>query len=196
MARIASIFKNGAMDDRSNYWLISILPFVTRLFEKLIFNQLCMYLNANKLLHEYQSSFRLLHSVATALLASTDAWYLNMGKGKYTGLHFIDLKKAFYTVDHAILLKQLKIYGVTGLEHDWFISYSDNRRQVSKINGTSSQLREITLGVPQGSCLGQLSFLIYTNDVPFSFQKSNFSKYADDMVISLCSKTLMNYKMI
>ena len=77
-----------------------------RLFEKLIFNQFYEYLDANKSLYEHQSGFRLLHSVATALMASTNDWYLNIDRGKYTGLIFIDLKKAFDTVDHEILLKK------------------------------------------------------------------------------------------
>ena len=76
------------------------------------------YLDANKSLYEHQSGFRLLHSVATALMASTNDWYLNIDKGKYTGLIFIDLKKAFDTVDHEILLEKLKMYGVTGLEYE------------------------------------------------------------------------------
>ena len=83
----------------------SILPFVTWLFEKLIFNQLYVYLNANKLLYEHQSGFRLLHSATTALLASINDWYLNIDKGEYTGLILIDLKKALVMVDHEILLK-------------------------------------------------------------------------------------------
>ena len=190
IARIAPIFKNGAKDERSNYRPISVLPFVTRLFEKLLFNQLYVYLNANKLLYEHQSGFRLLHSVTTALLASTNDWYLNMDKEKYTSLIFIDLRKVFDTVDHAILLKKLKKYGVNGLEHEWFTSYLDKRRQVCRINGTSSQLTEVTCGVPRGSCLGPLLFLIYINDLPFSLQKSNVSMYADDTAISLSSKNI------
>ena len=113
-----------------------------------------------------------------------------MDKEKYTGLIFIDLKKAFDTVDHAILLKKLKKYGINGLEQEWFTSYLDNRRQFCRINGTSSQLTEITCGVPQGSCLGPLLFLIYINDFPFSLQKSNLSMYADDTAISLSSKNI------
>ena len=118
IARIAPNFKNSAKNDRSNYRPIPILPFVARLFEKLIFNQLYMYLDANKLLYEHQSGFRLLHSVTTAVLASTNDWYLKMDKRRYIGLIFIDLKKTFDTVDLAILLKKAKLYGVTGLKHD------------------------------------------------------------------------------
>ena len=167
IASIAPIFKSGARDDRSNYRPISVLPFISRLFEKLIFNQCYEYLDANKSIYEHQSGFRLLHSVATALMASTNDWYLNIDKGKYTGLIFIDLKKAFNTVDHEILLKKLKMYGVTGLEHDWFTSYLDNRKQFCKVGGTSSDVRGINCGVPQGSCLGPLLFLICINDCPF-----------------------------
>ena len=117
----------------------SLFALVTRLFEKLIFNQFYVYLNANKLLYEHQPGFRLLNSVTTAPLASTNGWYLNIDKVKYTGLIFIDLKKVFDTVDNEIVLKKLpKKYGVTSLKHDWFISYLDNRRQFCKINGTSS----------------------------------------------------------
>ena len=186
IARIASIFKSGARDDRSNYRPISVLPFITRLFEKLIFNQFYQYLDANKSLCEYQSGFRLLHSVTTALMASTNDWYLNIDKGKYTGLIFIDLKKAFDTVDH----EKLKMYGVTGLEHDWFTSYLDNRKQFCRINGFSSDVKGINCGAPQGSCLGPLLFLIYINDMPFFFQKSHVSMYADDATISLSSRSI------
>ena len=190
IARIAPIFKSGAKDDRSNYRPISVLPFISRLFEKLIFNQFYEYLDANKSLYEHQSGFRLLHSVATALMASTNDWYLNIDNGKYTGLIFIDLKKAFDTVDHEILLEKLKMYGVTGLEHDWFTSYLDNRKQFCRINGSSSDVKGINCGVPQGSCLGPLLFLIYINDLPFSLQKSHVSMYADDTTISLSSKSI------
>ena len=190
IARIAPIFKSGAKDERSNYRPISVLPFISRLFEKLIFNQFYEYLDANKSLYEHQSGFRLLNSVATALLASTNDWYLNIDKGKYTGLIFIDLKKAFDTVDHKILLKKLKMHGVTGLEHDWFTSYLDNRKQFCRVDGTSSGVRGINCGVPQGSCLGPLLFLIYINDLPFSLQKCHVSMYADDTAISLSSKSI------
>ena len=163
---------------------------MSRLFEKLIFNQFYEYLDVNKSLYKHQSGFRLLHSVATALMASTNDWYLNIDKGKYTGLIFIDLKKAFDTVDHEILLKKLKMFGVTGLEHDLFISYLDNRKQFCRVDGTSSDVKGINCGAPQGSCVGPLLFLIYINDLPFALQKSHVSTHADDTTISLSSKSI------
>ena len=95
IARIASIFNSGARDDKSNYRPISVLPFISRLLEKFIFNRFYEYLDANRSLYKHQSGFRLLHSVTTALMASTNDWYLNIDKGKYAGLIFIDLNKSF-----------------------------------------------------------------------------------------------------
>ena len=117
-----------------------------------------------------------------------------MDEGKCAGLLFLDLEKAFDTVDYAILLKKLNMYGVTGLEHEWFTSYLNNRRQFCQINGTSSQLKEIYYGVPQGSCFGPLLFLIYINNLPLSFLKSNVIIYADDTAISLSSKNIDELK--
>ena len=101
-------------------------------------------------------------------------------------------------VYHEILLKKLKMYGVTGLEHDWFTSYLDSRKQFCRVDGTSSDVKGINCGVPQGSFLGPLLLLIYINDLPFfSLHKSHVSMYADDTVRMSPSlqKVLMTYKM-
>ena len=92
---------------------------------------------------------------------------MNFDKGLYTGVIFIDLKKAFDTVDHDILIAKLYHYGITGKELDWFKSYMSNRKQCWKENGHVSKLQDIKCGVPQDSCLGPLLFFIYVNDLPF-----------------------------
>ena len=92
IARVALVYKSGARDDCSNYRPISVLPVVSRAFEKLVYNQLYDYLDSNRLIYKHQSGFRSLHSVVTSLLAGTNDWYLNIDRGKYTGLIFIDLK--------------------------------------------------------------------------------------------------------
>ena len=99
-------------------------------------------------------------------------------------------KKAFDTVDHEILLTKLTKYGIIGLENTWFESYLSNRMQFCKVNGVSSKLDDINCGVPQGSCLGPLLFLIYINDLPFSLQNSQVTMYADDTTISYSSKNI------
>ena len=153
-------------------------------------DQFCDYLNTNNLIYLHQSGFRPLHSVVTCLMKNTNDWYLNIDKGEYTGLIFIDLKKEFDTVDHNILLQKLAKYGVNGLEHDWFASYLNNRKQLCKVNGVSSNVSDINCGVPQGSFLDPLLFLTYINDLPFSLKQAHVSMYADDTKISHSSMSL------
>ena len=168
-ARVATVFKKGSTQDKSNYRPISALPVVSRLFEKLVFDQLYSYLSDNKLIFSDQSGFQSLHSTFTSLLRCTNDWYLNIDKGLYTAAvyiyeRYIDLKKAFDTVDHEILLSKLEYYGVRGKEFRWFHSYLADRSQFCC--GQISSTEPINCGVPQGSCLGPLLFLVYINDLP------------------------------
>ena len=190
VARVAPIYKDGSSSDHSKYRPISVLPGVSRLFEKLIYDQLYTYLSKNHLLFTGQSGFRLFHSLLTSLLKCTNDWYLNLDKGQYTSVTFIDLKKAFDTVDHQILLQKLRVYGLAGKEINWFQSYLDNRKQCCKVNGHVSKLDNINFGVPQGSCLGPLLFLIYINDLPLALDSSNVNMYADDTSIYYSSKSI------
>ena len=190
IARVAPIFKSGSTEDRSNYRPISVLPVVSRLFEKLIYDQLYEYLDSNKHLFKDQYGFRNLHSVVSCLLNCTNDWYVNIDRSKFTAMIFIDLKKAFDTVDHQILLNKMRNYGIDGLEHQWFSSYLDNRRQFCKVNGVSSDLAEINIGVPQGSCLGPLLFLIDINDLPFASKREKATMYADDTALLISSDSI------
>ena len=113
-----------------------------------------------------------------------------MDTGKYTALVFIDLKKAFDTVDHDILLKKMQKYGVSGNELAWFTSYLQDRRQLCKVNGVSSRIEEIHCGLPQGSCLGPLLFIVYINDLPFCLESCQVTMYADDTSISFTAKSV------
>ena len=190
IARVAPIFKSGSTEDRSNYRPISVVPVVSRLFEKLIYDQLYEYLDSNKHLIIDQYGFRNLHSVVSCLLSCTNDWYANIDRGKFTAMTFLDLKKAFDTVDHQILLNKMRNYGINGLEHQWFSSYLDNRRQFCKVNGVCSDLAEINIGVPQGSCFGPLLFLIHINDLPFALKRAKATMYADDTAISFSSDNI------
>ena len=190
VARVAPIYKDGPTDDRSNYRPILVLPVVARLFEKLIYEQFYSYLNENNLLFSGQSGFRSHNSVLTSLLHCTNDWYLNLDKEQYTSVTFIDLKKAFDTVDHQILLQKIRVYGIEGKEYHWFLSYLKNRKQCCKVNGRVSNLDDIKYGVPQGSCLGPLLFLIYINDLPLSLKFSKVNMYADDAIISFSANSI------
>ena len=146
-----------------------------------------MYLNNHGLLSASQSGFRSFHSTLTALIKNTDDWYSGMDLGKYVGTVFVDLKKAFDTVDHNILLQKLYHYGVQDLDLKWFESYLSNRKQFTRIDGVDSSIQNINIGVPQGSCLGPLLFLIYINDLPYSVKNAKVSMYTDDTSLAFQS---------
>ena len=182
-ARVIPIYKGGDRRILGNYRPISILPIVSKVFEKEIFKQLYKHLNDNKLISKFQSGFRPGHSTITALIQMCDNWYENMDNGKLTGVVFIDIRKAFDSIDHAILPQKLAYYGVSQLEHTWFQSYLANRQQQCHVNGSLSTKKEIICGVPQGSILGPLLFLIYINDLPNCLKKTAPCLYADDTQI-------------
>ena len=135
---------------------------VSRLFEKLVFQQFYDYLN-KKHLSSDQSGF--LHSTVSCLLKTIDDWYSTLDNSELFGVVLIDIKKAFDNVDHSILCNKLRNYGVLENELLWFKSYISNRKQLCRVNGADSKLNPINIGVPQGSCLGPLLFLVYINDL-------------------------------
>ena len=137
VARITPIFKDGDKTEKSNYRPISVFPVISKLFEKLVFNQLYLYMKNNGLFTSDQSGFLCLHSTLTCLLKMSDDWYNGLDLGKLVGLVFIDLKKAFDTVDHDILCRKLELYGVQQRELSWFKSYLSNRKQFCRVNGVS-----------------------------------------------------------
>ena len=180
IALVTQIYKEGEKSDKSNYRPISVLPVLSRLFEKLIYDQLYQYLERGGFLTSEQSGFRALHSSATCLLKCTGAWHSGMDEGLLTGLISIDLKKVFDTVDHEILCQKLEHYGVVGKGLSWLTSYLSNRKQYCRINGVDSNINDINAGVLQGSCLGPLLFLVYINDLPCIVKNAKVSMYADD----------------
>ena len=145
----------------------------------------------NELLSEYQSGFRPTYSTVTALLETTNNWCVNIDKGLLNGVIFVDLKKAFDTIDHAILLRKLEHYGVDDGALLWFRSYLTDRKQKCYVNGNFSSTLTINCGAPQGSILGPLLFLIYINDLPNCLNVGSPRMYADDTNISFKSKNLV-----
>ena len=129
---------------------------------------------------KHQSGFRALHLTVTALLGATDSWAYNIDIGNVNAVVFLDLKKEFDTVDHHILLSKLNIYGITGVSHEWFFSYLDNRSRKCVLNGSLSECCTLKCGIPQGTILGRLLFLLYINDLPNCLSHSVPRMYADD----------------
>ena len=132
---------------------------MSKLIERVVFNQLYEYLNNNCLLTELQSGFRQMFSTETALLEVTNEWLWNIDNKHLNGVIFLDLKKVFDTMDHAILLEKLKLYGVDCLSLKWFRSYLSDRKQQNFIDGDQSDFCNVLCGIPQGCILGPLLFL-------------------------------------
>ena len=141
LTKVTPILKKGSKSDLNNYRPISVLPIVSKLFEKIIYQQPYDYLDKNKLLNTYQSGFRSLHSTMTALLETTNNWSINIDNGLLNGVVYIDLKKAFDTIDHAILLRKLANYGLDLGSLRFFASYLVNRSQKCYVNGVLSGAR-------------------------------------------------------
>ena len=129
------VYKGNDCRDMGNYRPISILPIISKVFEKEVFQQLYHYLKVNSILSKSQSGFRPLHSTVSALIQMCDDWSDNMDKGKLTGVFFLDIRKAFDLVDHSILLQEVQFYGVADRELMWFKSYLTARQQQCLING-------------------------------------------------------------
>ena len=189
-ARVSPLHKNGVKNYPSNYRPISVIPAVSKNFEKIIFDQLYAYLNDNNLLSQCQSGFRSLHSTLMALLEATNDWCVNVDNEMLNGVVFVDLKKAFDTIDHGILVRKLKCYGVDTARIRWFESYLFGRSQKCSVNGTLSNSSGVTCGVPQGSSLGPLLFLVYINDLPNCLNSSTPRMFADDTNISYSADSL------
>ena len=151
--------------ENNDYMPISILPVLSKLFERFVHSSFTDYLEEHKLLTIAQSGYRRLHSTLTSLLNVTSRWLKHIDKGFVTGVFFIDFRKAFDTVATDILLAKLKGSGVTGIEHRWFWSYLTGRSQSVSMDGHLSDPLSVNTGVPQGSILGPLLFLLVTNDL-------------------------------
>ena len=189
LAKIIPIHKEGDKAECGNYRPISVIPTVAKILEKIIYDQLSSYINDNDIICKQQFGFRPNHSTETALLKCTDQWLLNMDKGMANGVLFLDLKKAFDTVDHSILLQKLYQYGIKGTPLKLLASYLNNRKQVCVINNNKSGQETVQCGVPQGSNLGPLLFSLYINDLPMCLEYTQASMFADDTNLTCTGRT-------
>ena len=190
IARVTPVFKAGDVSDVSNYRPISILPCFSKILERIMYNRLYSYLANTNILYEKQFEFQQAHSTDHAVLNLVSDIYKAFEGNFYTLGVFIDLSKAFDTVDHDILLSKLKHYGMQNISLLWFKDYLTDRKQCVQYGMEKTTLKSINCGVPQGSILGPLLFLIYVNDLHETSDILNFILFADDTNIFYSHKNI------
>ena len=189
VGKIVPIHKTGSKTDISNYRPISILPIFSKIFEATMKKHLMLYLTKKKILNDCQFGFRPGLSTFDAINTFTSDLYMALNKSKSILSIFIDFRKAFDTVQPNILLDKMHYYGIRGCIYNWFSSYLSNRIHYTVFNNTPSQTKPVHLGVPQGSILGPLLFLLYINDISNISVSLNSILFADDSTFYMTGDT-------
>ena len=160
IAKVTPLFKNDNKMYVNNYRPVSVLPLLSKILERLMYNRIITFINKHDILYRYQFGFRQNYSTNLALITLVDKITESLQKGECVLGVFLDFSKAFDTVNHKILLDKLYLYGIRGTALDWITNYLSDRKQYVVYNNTKSDEKHITCGVPQGSILGPLLFLL------------------------------------
>jgi hypothetical protein len=197
ISRITPVDKGGESTDPSNYRPISTLYSFAQIFEKLVYSQVLNYFEKQNILSKFQFGFRKGRSTEQAIVELTDNLKKAIDKNIYTCGVFLDFSKAFDTVNHQILLKKLEAYGIRGLPLNWFSSYLTNRQQYVTLNiNQESPKQTMVCGIPQGSSLGPLLFLIDINDISNCSDKVSIRIFADDTNIFASYKSIKDLEIL
>ena len=192
IAKVVPVFKSGDPSLLTNYRPISVLPFLSKVFEKIVYNCLFDFICDNNILYDYQFGFRPKHSTQQAIITLFDNITKSLDNGNIAISIFIDLKKAFDTVNHRILLRKLYAYGIRGPILKWIESYLTGRTQYVVFDGKESEVRTVQCGVPQGSILGPLLFILNMNDICNVSDLFFAIMYADDTSLLVTGNDLQS----
>ena len=188
IAKVIPLFKKNCRYKPENYRPISLLNCFGKIMERLVYNQMIKFIEKHNILYKHQYGFRKKYSTTLALINIVDKVKQTLDDGMYSIGIFLDIKKAFDSICHEILLKKLDHYGFRGHVNSFLKSYLSNRQQFTEINNTRSETEAINCGVPQGSILGPLLFLLFVNDIQYVLQDTDLRLFADDTSIFLYGK--------
>ena len=189
LAKVMPIHKAKSKQLFTNYRPISLLSNMSKILEKVIHNRMMAFLVKHDILYNKQFGFRPGHSTTDAIHTLTCDALRGFDDNASCLSVYLDLSKAFDTINHNILLNKLNHYGIRGIALQWFRSYLSQRTQYVSYNGVKSELYDISYGVPQGSVLGPLLFIIYSNDIPNAIMHSKTVLFADDTTVRVLSRT-------
>jgi exonuclease III len=192
IARVIPIYKANDPLLVNNYRPISVLPALSKIYEKIFYNRILKFLNQHNILYKYQFGFRQNYNTSLALTVLLDEICNAFNNNEIVFGIFLDFRKAFDTLDHNILKAKLQKYGIRGKSFEWLTSYLQNRKQFVSFNNTKSTHLPITCGVPQGSILGPLLFLIYVNDISNISELTLPILFADDTNLFFKGKQIEN----